>query len=121
MSTLFTLYGKCLLIGVMLQVFQQLCGINTVMYYGPSLLAKAGFGNSKAGADEREKLIYSLPLAGMNALGTLVAVFYIDKIGRRYIMLRMLPGIGVSLLLISLGLGLHNFNINPEAEGNPFF
>ena len=45
----------------------------------------------------------------MNAVGTIVAVFYIDKIGRRFIMLRMLPGIGLSMIAIGLGMGLKNF------------
>jgi major inositol transporter-like SP family MFS transporter len=33
------------LIGVGVQVWQQLSGINTVMYYGPTILEKAGFGD----------------------------------------------------------------------------
>jgi SP family galactose:H+ symporter-like MFS transporter len=45
----------------------------------------------------------------MNALGTLIAIFYIDKLGRRYILLRMVPFIGASLLVISLGLGLKGY------------
>lgn len=45
----------------------------------------------------------------MNALGTLIAIFYIDKLGRRYILIRMIPFIGASLLVISLGLGLKGF------------
>lgn len=77
------------------------------MYYGPTLLQKAGFGNN---GGENEALIAAIPLAFMNALGTLVAIFYIDKLGRRFIMLRTLPGVGLSLLVISAGLGIFNFN-----------
>lgn len=43
---LFTVYGKVLFIGVMLQVWQQLSGINTMMYYGPDVLQEAGIGSS---------------------------------------------------------------------------
>lgn len=43
---LFTVYKKILFIGVMLQVWQQLAGINTVMYYGPDMMKEAGFGSS---------------------------------------------------------------------------
>jgi hypothetical protein len=35
---LFTVYGKCILIGGGLQFWQQFCGINTVMYFGPDIL-----------------------------------------------------------------------------------
>lgn len=41
---LFTVYKKIVFIGVMLQIFQQFTGINTVMYYVPTILEKAGFG-----------------------------------------------------------------------------
>ena len=45
-SQLFRAYGRCLLIGAGLQFWQQFCGINTVMYFGPLILQKAGFGGS---------------------------------------------------------------------------
>lgn len=43
---LFTVYKKIVFIGIMLQVIQQLSGINTMMYYGPDLMLQAGFGSS---------------------------------------------------------------------------
>ena len=52
---LFTVYRKILFIGVMLQVWQQLAGINTVMYYGPDMMKEAGFGSS---GDELSVKIY---------------------------------------------------------------
>lgn len=42
---LFTVYRKIVFIGVMLQVWQQLSGINTMMYYGPDVMLNAGFGS----------------------------------------------------------------------------
>ena len=42
---LFTVYRKIVFIGVMLQVWQQLAGINTMMYYGPDVMLQAGFGD----------------------------------------------------------------------------
>ena len=76
------------------------------MYYGPTLLEKAGFGSE---TNPNETLIVALPLAAMNAAGTVVAVFYIDKLGRRFIMLYYLPLTGVALMIIALGLGLHSY------------
>jgi len=63
-------------------------------------------------------LVASLPLAGINALGTFIAIFYIDKLGRRYILLRMIPFISVSLLVIALGLGLKGFGDSLERGTN---
>lgn len=76
------------------------------MYYGPTILEKAGFGNDE---NPNITIIDSLPLAATNALGTLVAIFYIDKLGRRYILLRSLPFVCISLWILSTGLGLHAF------------
>jgi hypothetical protein len=54
-------------------------------------------------------LIDALPLALINALGTLFAVFYVDRLGRRYIILRSVPFMSFSLFILSLGLGLHSY------------
>ena len=72
---LFTIYRRSLFVGVMLQVWQQLAGINTVMYYGPVIMQQAGFG----GETDRETLIRSIPLGAIIFLGTIVAVLYTDK------------------------------------------
>ena len=72
---LFTIYRRSLFVGVMLQVWQQLAGINTAMYYGPFIMKQAGMG----GDTDRQTLIRSIPLGAINFLGTIVAVFYTDK------------------------------------------
>lgn len=41
---LFSVYKKIVFTGVTLQVLQQLCGINTAMYYGPEMMEQLGFG-----------------------------------------------------------------------------
>ncbi|CDW81272.1 inositol transporter 1-like [Stylonychia lemnae] len=112
-KALFTIYTRCIVLGAGLQFWQQFCGINTVMYFGPDILQKSGFGDE---SDPSSLLVASLPLAGMNALGTLIAIFYIDKLGRRYILIRMVPFIGFSLLIISLGLGLKGFGDELERD-----
>lgn len=77
-----------------------------MMYFGPDILQKAGFGS-----DEKSGLlIQSLPLALTNALGTIVAIIYIDKLGRRYILLRLIPFIAATLLFLSVGLGINGLS-----------
>lgn len=62
-------------------------------------------------------IIDSLPLAGINALGTILALFYIDKLGRRYILLRIVPFISISLFILSIGLGLKNYEASSDSLG----
>jgi hypothetical protein len=83
------------------------------MYFGPQILKKAGFGGD---GDDSAILVDSLPLAGINALGTLVAIFYIDKLGRRFILLRCIPFVGASLMVIALGLGLRGFGTTDSVQ-----
>ena len=52
----------------------------------------------------------------MNALGSVVTVFYIDKLGRRYIMLKLLPGIVISLVCISFSMWLSNYHEETSTE-----
>ena len=92
----------------MLQFFQQFVGINTVMYYGPNIILSTGI--SVDGIDEKTlSILLNIPLAAVNAIGSTVAVFIIDNMGRRYTMLRGLPGIFLSLILVSVAEYLSNF------------
>jgi len=94
-------HRRALIIGVGLQLFQQLCGINTVMYYSATILKAAGFeSNSSA-------LYFSMIIAAANMLMTLVAIFFVDRVGRKPLLLLSLLGIsgGLVVLMIAFGLG----------------
>ncbi|KAH9308355.1 hypothetical protein KI387_036266 [Taxus chinensis] len=86
--------------GVGLQIFQQLVGINTVMYYSPSIMELAGF------AAHRTALLLSLVVAGVNALGTVVGILLIDRSGRRRLAVFSLIGVTGALMLLSVGFYL---------------
>lgn len=78
-----------------LQAFQQFTGINTVMYYSPTIVQMAGFQSNKLA------LLLSLIVAGMNATGTVVGIYLIDRFGRRRLALTSLFGVIISLLVLS--------------------
>ena len=85
------------------------------MYFGPLILQKAGFGSDDP--NDKVALLYeSLPLALTNALGTVVAIVYIDKHGRRYILLRLIPFVAVTLLILAVGLGLNGMDPTSPAQ-----
>ncbi|XP_062096693.1 probable inositol transporter 2 [Humulus lupulus] len=84
-----------LLAGVGLQIFQQFVGINTVMYYSPTIVQLAGF------ASNQTALLLSLVTAGLNALGSVVSIYFVDRTGRKKLLVISLCGVIVSLGLLS--------------------
>ncbi|KAG6484806.1 probable inositol transporter 2 [Zingiber officinale] len=84
-----------LVAGVGLQVFQQFVGINTVMYYSPTIVQLAGF------ASNQTALALSLVTSGLNALGSIVSIYLIDRTGRRRLLIVSLCGVVLSLGLLS--------------------
>lgn len=81
--------------GAGLQAFQQFTGINTVMYYSPTIVQMAGFSSN------RLALLLSLIVAAMNAAGTIVGIYLIDRCGRRRLALTSLAGVVVSLAILA--------------------
>jgi sugar porter (SP) family MFS transporter len=81
-----------LLVGVMLAVFQQITGINTVIYYAPTLLQGAGFGNSGA-------LLANVINGAVNVGMTIVAIRLLDKVGRRPLLLSGTVGMAVGMVI----------------------
>ena len=81
---------KALLVGVMLAVFQQITGINAIIYYAPDILKSVGFGTESA-------LAQTFLIGIINTLFTFVAIWLIDKAGRRTLLL-----VGVSSMIVCL-------------------
>lgn len=71
---------RVLIIGVVLAVFQQWCGINVIFNYAHEIFASAGYGVSD--------ILMNIVITGItNLVFTFVAIFLVDKIGRRYLLL----------------------------------
>jgi sugar porter (SP) family MFS transporter len=84
-----------MIIGVALAVFQQITGINTVIYYAPTLLASAGLGNSAA-------LLANVVNGAVNVLMTIVAIRLLDRTGRRRLLLSGTTGMAVGMIVVAL-------------------
>ncbi|XP_072059544.1 inositol transporter 4-like [Arachis hypogaea] len=81
--------------GVTAQVAQQFVGINTVMYYSPTIVQFAGI------ASKSTALALSLVTSGLNAVGSILSMLCIDKYGRRKLMLLSLIAIIICLLTLT--------------------
>jgi len=86
---------RALVAGIVVQVAQQFVGINTVMYYSPTIVQLAGFASNSTA------LALSLITSGLNALGSIVSIFFVDRAGRRKLLLISLVGIITCLALLS--------------------
>jgi SP family arabinose:H+ symporter-like MFS transporter len=82
-----------LIIGIILSVFQQITGINTIMYYAPKIFANVGQSNNSA-------LLQTILIGGTNLLFTLVAMVLIDRFGRK--LLIIIGSSGMMLMLAGL-------------------
>ena len=80
-----------LMIGVALPIFSQVCGINVLIYYGLTVLQEAGLTKDQA-------LLWQAMFGIVNVLFTLVAIFTVDKFGRRPLLLIGIVGVGLGLL-----------------------
>ncbi len=82
-----------LFIGIILAVFQQITGINTIMYYAPKIFANVGQSNDSA-------LLQTILIGGTNLVFTLVAMVLIDRFGRK--LLIVIGSTGMMLMLAGL-------------------
>lgn len=89
---------KVLLLGVVLALFQQWCGLNTLINYADKIFTSAGYGVSA--------LLFNIVIVStVNLIFTIVAIFSIDRFGRRILML--LGAIGLSVLYFLIGVCFH--------------
>lgn len=81
--------------GITVQVAQQFVGINTVMYYSPTIVQFAGF------ASNQTALALSLITSGLNVVGTVISMCFVDRYGRRRLMIVSMIGIITCLVVLS--------------------
>ncbi|XP_021902308.1 inositol transporter 4-like [Carica papaya] len=82
--------------GVTCQVAQQFVGINTVMYYSPSIVQFAGYASNSTA------LALSLVTSSLNWLCTLISMAFVDRYGRRRLMIVSMYGIISCLIVLSI-------------------
>lgn len=85
---------KAVLIGAAIAILGQFMGVNAVLYYGPSIFEKSGLSSG-------DSLFYQVLIGLVNVLTTVLAVFIIDKVGRKRLVYFGVSGMIISLLGIA--------------------
>jgi SP family xylose:H+ symportor-like MFS transporter len=83
-----------IVIGMLLSAFQQFVGINVVLYYAPDIFRKMGSGTDAA-------LMQTIIVGVINLTFTVVAIFTVDKFGRKPLMI--IGAVGMAISMIALG------------------
>src|SRR5271167_4270384 len=100
---------KVVVIGVLLAVFQQITGINTVIYYAPTLLHQAGLGNSAS-------LLANVGNGIVNVGMTVVAIRLIDRVGRRKLLIGGTVGMAAALLAVAITFAMSGNTLGATAS-----
>ncbi|MEX2511661.1 MAG: sugar porter family MFS transporter [Cyclobacteriaceae bacterium] len=81
--------------GMAIAILGQFMGVNAVLYYGPSIFESSGLSGGDA-------LYYQVMVGLVNVLTTILALFIIDRVGRKKLVYFGVSGMVLSLMLISL-------------------
>lgn len=90
-------YGfLCIFVGIMLSVFQQAVGINAVLYYAPRIFKDMGMDN---------EMVFTVFMGVINILFTLVAVFTVERLGRKPLLICGSVGMALGAFGVAVTFG----------------
>lgn len=86
-----------LIIGLGLAILQQATGVNTVIYYAPAIFKAAGLGSATAA------IAATAGIGVVNVVMTAVAIWLLDRVGRKPLLIWSVVGMTVALVLLGMG------------------
>ena len=98
-----------LLVAIGLAVFQQLIGINTIIYYAPTTLTNVGYADQSA-------IYANIAIGVLNVAMTVLAIRLVDRVGRKPMLLAGLAGMVASLTVLGGSLSIMS---EPQLAGRP--
>ncbi|MGQ1909939.1 D-xylose transporter XylE [Marinifilum sp. RC60d5] len=90
--------GLIIVIGILLSVFQQFVGINVVLYYAAEIFRNMG-------NDTDSSLLQTILVGAINLIFTVLAIFTVDKFGRKPLMI--IGGVGMGICMFALGTAFY--------------
>src|SRR3984893_10750242 len=91
-------WRPALIVGVVLAMFQQVTGINTVIYFAPQIFQAAGLSSASV------SILATAGVGAVNVALTVVSMWLIDQAGRRALLLWSLCGMAGTLMILAGGL-----------------
>jgi SP family galactose:H+ symporter-like MFS transporter len=89
-----------LMVGAALAILQQVTGINTVIYYAPTIFQSAGFSQAS------HSILVTIIVGVVNVGMTIVAIRLIDRVGRRPLLFASLTGMVLGLTVLGLAFAV---------------
>ncbi len=96
-----------LIIGIGIMLFQQFIGINTMIYYSPTIFEMAGFGANSTNA-VYDAILASLPIGAVNVLFTIISIYLIDRWGRKPLLYLGLVGMIIAMIALGISFTFHD-------------
>jgi len=97
--------AKVLVVGVVLAIYQQWCGINVIFYYAQEIFTAAGYGVSG--------VLFNIVITGtVNLIFTLIAIRLVDRLGRKPLMMAGSAGLAVVFGLIGASYAVHSRGVH---------
>ncbi len=90
------IYRRALIVGIGLAIFQQITGINTIIYYAPTIFQLAGFSSAA------RSILVTAGVGIVNVVFTVISMWLLDRAGRRPLLLTGIGGMIVSLAAVGL-------------------
>ncbi len=97
-----------LTIGITIAILQQITGINSVFFYAPMIFEQSGIGTDAA-------FMQAVLVGLVNLVFTVLAILFIDRLGRRPLLGFGLTVIAVCMLLLAYGFGSATYTITADA------
>jgi len=97
-----------LIIGVVIAITQQITGINSVFFYAPMIFEQTGIGTDASFSQ-------AILVGVINLVFTLFAIWLVDRIGRKPLLIFGLTGIAISMFILSTGFGRATYRLSEKS------
>ena len=97
-----------LTIGIVVAVLQQNTGINSVFFYAPMIFEQSGIGTDAS-------FVQAILVGVINLVFTIIAILFIDKLGRKPLLVGGVAGIAVTMFLLAYGFNNASYTLTRES------